>query len=280
MSTLNFGSPKTESLHWSGGQLLFTTDSNGNVDDVKVGSLADYIPGATASTRLTVWDRDLNGSIASAHNGTGNAIWANQPVQDSVCAPTPIFENSLGYETNPTPGFTLPSGLASVFGTRFVVPTGLFIASRTDNVTNQLTTFQGTRVYDPSKKDWMTPDAVAGDVDDPESQRAYAYDGNNPVKYEDPSGFSAREGGASQGGGFTPTVVASDLGATIITLSDAEAAYNYYITLAGTDLAKGDDTGAYAAMAAAATIKSSNLSDAEADAALSGKLRLRTSAVL
>lgn len=189
ISTITFGTSKTESLHWSGDQLLFTTDSNGHVDDIKVGALADYVPGAPASSRLTVWDRDLGGSIASAHNGTGSALWGNQPIESSVCASSPTFENSLGFGSGATQGFAMPSGLASAFWSAFAVPSGLFFSSRSDSVTNGFLTFQGSRVYDPSKNDWMTPDALAGSVSDPASQRAYAYDRNSPFTYSDPSGF-------------------------------------------------------------------------------------------
>lgn len=189
----NNGAPaQSESLHWLDDQLLFTTDSNGNVDDIKVGTVADYIPSASSTTRLTVWDRDENGSIASAHNGTGHALWANLPVRSSVCTAAPVLSNKLGAGAPATQGFSLPSGLQEVFSSLGGSPSGLFIANRTDNVTNQLSTIQGSRSYDPSKNTWMTPDALAGDVADPASQRTYAYDGNSPYTYADPSGFRAR----------------------------------------------------------------------------------------
>jgi filamentous hemagglutinin len=36
---------------------------------------------------------------------------------------------------------------------------------------------------------WMTPDAYAGRVDDPMSQRPYMWNNNNPITYSDPSGY-------------------------------------------------------------------------------------------
>ena len=38
---------------------------------------------------------------------------------------------------------------------------------------------------------WTTPDAYAGDVHDPMSQKPYMWNGNNPVQYSDPSGYEA-----------------------------------------------------------------------------------------
>lgn len=202
------GVSETESLHWSGDQLMFTTNASGQVDDVKIGTIADYIPTATTSSKLTVWDRDLSGYIASAHNGTGSALWNNRPVDTNVCAPTRFLQNSLGFGSSATQGFTIPSGLAQVFsGLRYgAFPTGLFIADRADSITNQFSTIQGARAYDPAKNNWMTPDAISGDIADPVSQRAYAYDRNSPYTYSDPSGFDPHPNpaGITDGGGMAP----------------------------------------------------------------------------
>jgi RHS repeat-associated protein len=56
-------------------------------------------------------------------------------------------------------------------------------------------TIQGVRAYDGSAGTWTTPDAFAGDVDDPSTQKSYMYSGNNPAAYSDPSGYSAYYGG-------------------------------------------------------------------------------------
>jgi len=189
---------KSESLHWSGDQLIFTSDSNGNVDDIKIGAMADYIPGAQPSnSRLTVWDRDLSGFIASAHNGTGDALWGNLPVNADMCASSgpQALKNNLGFGSSATPNFTLPSGLAQVFSTSLGIgftgspPTGLFVYNRPDGITNQFSTIQGVRSYDPATNSWMTPDALGGFFGNPASQRAYSYDGNSPFDYVDPTGF-------------------------------------------------------------------------------------------
>ena len=47
------------------------------------------------------------------------------------------------------------------------------------------------RSQDSNAGQWSTPDAYAGDVHDPISQKPYMYNNNNPLEYEDPSGYDA-----------------------------------------------------------------------------------------
>jgi hypothetical protein len=58
-------------------------------------------------------------------------------------------------------------------------------------MTDGLNTLQGVRTMDSNAGTWTTPDAYAGDVDDPGSQKSYMWNSNNAVSYSDPSGFSA-----------------------------------------------------------------------------------------
>jgi hypothetical protein len=51
-------------------------------------------------------------------------------------------------------------------------------------------TFQGVRSQDSNAGQWSTPDAYAGDVHDPMSQKPYMYNRNNPLEYEDPNGYT------------------------------------------------------------------------------------------
>lgn len=48
---------------------------------------------------------------------------------------------------------------------------------------------QGARTYDPTSGQWLTPDAYAGDVEDPMSQKPFMWNANNPVEWSDPSGY-------------------------------------------------------------------------------------------
>jgi RHS repeat-associated protein len=50
-------------------------------------------------------------------------------------------------------------------------------------------TIQGVRAYDPTTAQWTAPDAYAGDVHDPMSQKPFMWNGNDPVSYTDPSGY-------------------------------------------------------------------------------------------
>jgi RHS repeat-associated protein len=62
---------------------------------------------------------------------------------------------------------------------------------RSDGLSDGYNTIQGTRSYDSSVGNWTTPDAYAGDVRDPMSQKSYVWNGNNPVSYSDPSGYDS-----------------------------------------------------------------------------------------
>jgi hypothetical protein len=45
------------------------------------------------------------------------------------------------------------------------------------------------RTYDPTSGQWLTPDAYAGDVHDPMTQKPFMWNNNNPVQWSDPSGY-------------------------------------------------------------------------------------------
>src|ERR1039458_4422386 len=62
-------------------------------------------------------------------------------------------------------------------------------------------TFQGVRSQDSNTGQWSTPDAYAGDVSDPMSQKPFMYDGNNPIAYSDPSGYQTIEEDEEEVGG-------------------------------------------------------------------------------
>jgi len=50
-------------------------------------------------------------------------------------------------------------------------------------------TISGARAQDNATGKWTTPDAYAGDVHDPMSQKSFMWNNNNPYTYSDPSGF-------------------------------------------------------------------------------------------
>jgi hypothetical protein len=68
-------------------------------------------------------------------------------------------------------------------------PGGGFDYLRPEGFNYGYLTFQGARAVDNASGQWTTPDAYAGDVHDPMSQKAFMWDGNNPYFFSDPSGF-------------------------------------------------------------------------------------------
>jgi hypothetical protein len=60
-----------------------------------------------------------------------------------------------------------------------------------DGFTDGFNTIQGARSYDGESGAWTTPDAYAGEVDDPMSQKNYIWNRNNSMAYSDPSGYDS-----------------------------------------------------------------------------------------
>lgn len=56
------------------------------------------------------------------------------------------------------------------------------------------------RTYDPLVGRFMSVDPIIGDPSDSQSVNPYAYVGNRPLSFTDPSGFSAADGGGGDGG--------------------------------------------------------------------------------
>jgi len=167
-----------ESVYWDDDTVLFTTNSNGAIDDVKVGSIADYLPGASAP--LVVWDRDWNDNVGGCHDsaGPGTAledVWQSVPLS---CA------NSTGqvFQAPQFTSYTAP-------GYQPVGRGGLLVIPKSDGLSDGQNTFQGVRSYDPQAGQWNTPDAYAGDVRDPMTQKPYMWNRNNPYEYADPTGY-------------------------------------------------------------------------------------------
>ncbi|MGH7736318.1 MAG: hypothetical protein ACREMP_00360 [Candidatus Tyrphobacter sp.] len=198
-----------DTLHWDGDQLLFTTNSSGQVDDVKVGAQGDILPLDSGYNGITFYSRLPNGAVMGCHNATGatfagvadsylKTIVPNYPLTEpvspcstsspNIATGSPMMPNSIVWwgSTSFTPGqsgFPSPIGQGGVLG-----------MPRTDGFTDYADTIQGVRSYDSSAGTWTAPDAYAGDVNDPASQKAYTWDGNNPVMYSDPSGYYQCEG--------------------------------------------------------------------------------------
>jgi YD repeat-containing protein len=66
----------------------------------------------------------------------------------------------------------------------------VFAMGRADGYSMGGGVVQGARTFDPTSGQWLTPDAYAGDVHDPMSQKPFMWNGNNPVEFQDPSGYA------------------------------------------------------------------------------------------
>ncbi len=168
----------TETLHWDGAQLLFTTRA-GVLDDIKVGDTADITPQDSTYKGLTFWDRDPSHQIVYCHNASGSAGNGAQgacegPAQ-TMSVPSSMIWGQLGKSSSTS----LLVGSGGVLG-----------MPRSDGFTDGFNTIQGVRVFDSTLGGWTTPDPSPGDVDDPLSQKSYVWNNNNPVSNLDSSGLS------------------------------------------------------------------------------------------
>lgn len=178
-----------DTLHWDGGQLLFTTNSAGQVDDIKVGAMGDITPLDSSYSGLTFYDR-VAGAIAFCHNATGaagndklNAQHSKLFGTDPSTSPCKIYGTQV--MSSPTSVVWGSQNIAGGVGQGKVLGT-----PGGDGITDGANTIQGDRSYDSVQGQWTTPDPYAGDVRDPMSQKSYVWNNNNPVGYSDPSGFA------------------------------------------------------------------------------------------
>jgi YD repeat-containing protein len=133
--------------------------------------LADYDPQAN---EITVYDRNLSGSVATYHTRTRFGSWT-----DSYGGVTIFPRNGND---------VCSDGDASDSSSCVVLRSGKLTG---DGWTIDNDTWQGVRTSDLSIGQWNTPDAYAGEVHDPMSQKPFMWNRNNPFQYADPSGFDA-----------------------------------------------------------------------------------------
>ncbi len=186
-----------DTLHWDGDQLIFESNSSGTVDDIKIGTSGDITPLDQTFNGLTFWDRGQSGNIVLFHNAAGTGLWSqlntysgNWGTSEASVTTGPT---SFAWSSAPTSPYQMPSPQRSEV--RYLVGVGqgaLLGMYRTDGLTDGLNTLQGVRSYDPNAGTWTTPDAYAGDVHDPASQKSYMWNDNNPVTYSDPSGYCSK----------------------------------------------------------------------------------------
>ena len=158
------------SVHYDGDVPLFGTDAQNGLS-VKFEEYADI----DSSGQLTVWDRDHAGLLQTGHNDvTYYAFNLGSIVIQRGLASSTIFNGSANTPTCSRAGSCAFLPYTRLEGFDFL---GL--------------TIQGARAVDNTSGQWTTPDAYAGDVHDPMTQKAFMWDRNNPYEYSDPSGFLA-----------------------------------------------------------------------------------------
>ena len=221
-------------LHYDGDQLLFITDANGALLQAKTETLANYSP----ALGQQILDRGISGELISKHNGSfyagvslGTTVYRTAGTNSTVAY---IFYGSTNDTTCWQGTANRPAGCA---------PGGGFDYVRVEGFNYGTLTFQGARAIDNATGQWTTPDAYAGDVHDPMSQKSFMWDRNNPYSFFDPSGFSpqvvatANEDGSWHG---EASSAGSDSSASA---SEPDDYSQYEDMLAGSDqllVAKGD----------------------------------------
>jgi len=160
------------SVHYDGTMPLFGTDAQGNLS-VKIEQLGDI----DSAGQLTVWDRDYSGLKQTGHNDVVYFAVNLANVMLQPGTPSTIFNGSTNAAQCAVSAQTC--GMAFPF-----LP-----YNRLEGFDYSGLTFQGVRAIDSHTGGWTTPDAYAGDVHDPMSQKAFMWDRNNPYEYSDPTGF-------------------------------------------------------------------------------------------
>jgi YD repeat-containing protein len=158
-------------LHFDGDVLLFASSGAGSLAALDVERLGMV----QADNSVLVNDRDYAGLTVMNHGANGYSAW------DAVNTVTHFKSTQpFGRITPGSDGVTPTTGLG-----------GMYNYLRPDGFESPLGTVQGTRVS--GKDGWTAPDAFAGDVHDPMSQKPFMWNRNNPFTYSDPSGFDAVE---------------------------------------------------------------------------------------
>jgi YD repeat-containing protein len=177
---------ESSNVHYDGDGILFVTNSAGALTEAKVEATADI--GGTG--QLMVLDRGVANQFVSMHN---NVSYAGASFGTTVYKNKDQGTHSIPYifpgSTNDRTCYTDSQGLHGC-GTA-----GNLEYDRFEGFEYNGLTFQGARAVDESTGKWTTPDAYAGSVHDPMSQKAFMWDNNNPYEFSDPSGFVADASG-------------------------------------------------------------------------------------
>ena len=182
----NGSSNLLETAHWDGDSILFSTWAPSS-PYLYIGKLAIM----DTSGDILVLDRDQtgtqvtsHGNIASGSNFLPVGPWYTGLTYGSV-------RHLYAYKQNQSIPLYLSSGSCGSNPCAGFAP--MFPMTRSDGYTMAGGIVQGARTYDPTSGQWLTPDAYAGDIRDPMSQKPFMWNDNNPVEWSDPSGYQVAQ---------------------------------------------------------------------------------------
>ncbi|MGC2649247.1 MAG: DUF6531 domain-containing protein [Candidatus Cybelea sp.] len=179
-----------QQAHWDGNALLFSTGLG--VPELYLGKLGEM----DLAGDIVILDRDQTSSRMSAHGYvTVPPLWMKGNYWfDALTSGTvrPITVGKTGKQIF-FPMFTGSCNFTASNGTTYTCPPSLvaFPMNRADGYGMLGGIVQGARTFDPVSGQWLTPDAYAGDVSDPMSQKPFIWNNNNAVGFADPSGYDA-----------------------------------------------------------------------------------------
>jgi RHS repeat-associated protein len=179
-----------QAAHWDGDDLLYVS-YEGVAMTLYVEKLGVIWQSSNASNTwyTMVYDRDQTGTAVNEHFSVGASMGFSMLTIDNI---HPFLRNCSAKTSicsvsgvPPSPSIGGPEG-ADPYQTP---QTLLLDAAREDGYFDGTLSIQGARAYDPNMNQWTTPDAYSGEVHDPMSQHPYMWNSNNPVDYQDPTGY-------------------------------------------------------------------------------------------
>jgi hypothetical protein len=191
-------------VHWDGDRPLFISVAGFPASaHIYLGTEGAIQLNGTTLTALDVFDRDWSGNMVTSHWVQKGSVGYSSWQQFSVKSPTPGGKGQISGTCyypilgsgSPPPGFTVCNLQTQVVNYPYETnnESSYPIPRRDDGLELGEISIQGVRTMDVSTTQWTTPDAYAGDVHDPMSQRPFMWNGNNLYSYSDPSGYDPEE---------------------------------------------------------------------------------------
>ena len=181
------GNSIVSSYHWDGDTILYQVGPsyNGTQLEIDIEKIARVVPIYSGTgNMLVIDDRDWTGTQSETHTIAG---WSALEINGQN-----VLQQMLSMKLPRAGPDAFIGGTTGLSSAQPSGPTGLS-AIRSDGYFDGLNSFQGVRAYDPNMNQWTTPDAYAGNVTDPMSQKPYMWNGNNPVSFSDPSGYAGND---------------------------------------------------------------------------------------